>query len=65
MSDFAVFFESVSSATASTDPKYFGKSAFSDLKNVSKAALDIMSGKKEEEPPQAEVKETEQEKTDG
>ena len=30
----------------STDPKYFGKSAFSDLKNVSKAALDIMSGKK-------------------
>ena len=49
----------------STDPKYFGKSAFSGLKNVSKAALDIMSGKKEEEPPQAEVKETEQEKTDG
>jgi len=49
----------------STDPKYFGKSALSDLKNVSKAALDIMSGKKEEEPPQAEVKETEQEKTDG
>ena len=47
----------------STDPKYFGK--FSDLKNVSKAALDIMSGKKEEEPPQTEVKETEQEKTDG
>ena len=49
----------------STDPKYFGKSAFSDLKNVSKAALDIMSGKKEEEPPQTEVKETEPEKTDG
>ena len=51
----------------STDPNYFGKSAFSDLKSVTDAARKVMQGEtqkevKEEEP---EVTKTEQEKTDG
>ena len=47
------------------DPNYFGKSPFKGMEGVINAARDVLSGKKEEEPPQAEVKETEQEKTDG
>jgi len=47
------------------DPNYFGKSPFKDMEGVINAARDVLSGKKEEESPQAEVKETEQEKTDG
>ena len=51
----------------STDPNYFGKSAFSNLKGVADAARKVMQGETQEE----EVKEeeptttTEQEKTDG
>ena len=50
----------------STDPNYFGKSAFSNLKGVADAARKVMQGEtqekvKEEEPPTT----TEQEKTDG
>jgi len=50
----------------STDPNYFGKSAFSNLKGVADAARKVMQGEtqekvKEEEPTTT----TEQEKTDG
>ena len=50
----------------STDPNYFGKSAFSDIKSVADTVRKVMQGEtqevKEEEP---EVTKTEQEKTDG
>ena len=50
----------------STDSNYFGKSAFSDLKNVTDAVRKVMQGETQEEVKEEEpTTTTEQEKTDG
>ncbi len=50
----------------STDPNYFGKSAFSNLKGVADAARKVMQGETQEKVKEEEsTTTTEQEKTDG
>ena len=53
-----------------TDPRYFGKSALSDLQGVAGAALKVLQGNPEEEvkteeSPEATTTEPEEEKSDG
>ena len=54
-----------------SDPRYFGKSAFSDLNNVTYAVLKVMRGDTQEvenvvkSEDKTEVTTDEQEKTDG
>ena len=49
----------------STDPSYFGKSAFSNLKGVADAARKVMQGETQEVKEEEPTTTTEQEKTDG